>query len=233
MRSAIFPTREYLAYLDEIGAPVLNGIRVRSSSRRRARARSPARLASAPAHAGRQRRREVAAAAAELRASGARQAEPRRQRRGDPVVRDARRSSREAPSSISASTDGARPGAHSRARTSPRPDRDPRRRVPVRDPPAPAAGQLQPLPRRLLRSAGNRRRCLGRGLPVERLRSAGGARRGREALVAGAGMDLGGVEYVVDARDGEAYFYASTRSRTSSPTLPNVVGFDPFALVAR
>lgn len=57
-------------------------------------------------------------------------------------------------------------------------------------------------------------------------------------IVSAAGMDLGGVEYLVDARDGEAYFYDLNALSNFVADAPNVVGFDPFVdlvdlLVAR
>nr|MBA3367667.1 hypothetical protein [Geodermatophilaceae bacterium] len=64
----------------------------------------------------------------------------------------------------------------------------------------------------------------GRGLPIEAHEPPGEIVKQAKRLDAAAGMDVGGVEYLVSARDGEAYFYAkptsmtSTRCRASSPT---------------
>jgi hypothetical protein len=41
-------------------------------------------------------------------------------------------------------------------------------------------------------------------------------------------MDVGGVEYVVDARDGEAYFYDVNALSNFVANAPEIVGFDPF-----
>jgi len=47
-------------------------------------------------------------------------------------------------------------------------------------------------------------------------------------IVAAAGMDLAGVEYVVDERDGLPYFYDVNALSNFVADAPNVVGFDPF-----
>jgi hypothetical protein len=41
-------------------------------------------------------------------------------------------------------------------------------------------------------------------------------------------MDVGGVEYVVSARDGQPYFYDVNALSNFVADAPNVVGFDPF-----
>ena len=41
-------------------------------------------------------------------------------------------------------------------------------------------------------------------------------------------MDLCGIEYVVDERDGEAYFYDLNALSNFVADAPNVIGFDPF-----
>ena len=47
-------------------------------------------------------------------------------------------------------------------------------------------------------------------------------------IVEAAGMDLGGVEYLVNDRDGEPYFYDINALSNFVADAPNVVGFDPF-----
>lgn len=47
-------------------------------------------------------------------------------------------------------------------------------------------------------------------------------------IVAAAGMDLGGVEYLVNDRDGEVYFYDINALSNFVADAPDVIGFDPF-----
>jgi len=47
-------------------------------------------------------------------------------------------------------------------------------------------------------------------------------------IIAAADMDLGGVEYLVNDRDGEAYFYDINALSNFVADAPDVVGFDPF-----
>jgi len=68
----------------------------------------------------------------------------------------------------------------------------------------------------------------GRGLPIEAYDPPAELVEDAKRLVAGAGMDLGGVEYVVDARDDEAYFYDVNALSNFVADAPNVVGFNPF-----
>ncbi len=42
-------------------------------------------------------------------------------------------------------------------------------------------------------------------------------------------MDVGGVEYLVSARDGEAYFYDVNALSNFVADAPNVIGFNPYA----
>jgi len=51
-------------------------------------------------------------------------------------------------------------------------------------------------------------------------------------IVLAAGMDLGGVEYLVNDRDGEAYFYDINALSNFVADAPEVVGFDPFVNLA-
>ncbi|MEJ7790772.1 MAG: hypothetical protein WKF65_02230 [Gaiellaceae bacterium] len=47
-------------------------------------------------------------------------------------------------------------------------------------------------------------------------------------IVAAAGMDLGGVEYLVNARDGQPTFYDINALSNFVANPREVVGFDPF-----
>ncbi|HYW31458.1 MAG TPA: hypothetical protein VE869_08135, partial [Gemmatimonas sp.] len=44
-----------------------------------------------------------------------------------------------------------------------------------------------------------------------------------------AGIDVGGIEYLVDDRDGQHYFYDINALSNFVADAVNVVGFDPFA----
>jgi hypothetical protein len=46
-------------------------------------------------------------------------------------------------------------------------------------------------------------------------------------ITAAAHIEVGGVEYVVSARDGQAYFYDINALSNFVADAPNVVGFDP------
>jgi hypothetical protein len=41
-------------------------------------------------------------------------------------------------------------------------------------------------------------------------------------------LDVGGVEYLIDDRDGKPYFYDVNALSNFVADAPNVVGFDPF-----
>lgn len=47
-------------------------------------------------------------------------------------------------------------------------------------------------------------------------------------IAAATGMDIGGIEYLVDDRDGKAYVYDINALSNFVADAPNVVGFDPF-----
>ena len=49
-----------------------------------------------------------------------------------------------------------------------------------------------------------------------------------ERLTREAGIDVGGVEYLVSARDGRAYFYDVNATSNFVADAPRVLGFDPF-----
>jgi hypothetical protein len=68
----------------------------------------------------------------------------------------------------------------------------------------------------------------GRGLPIEGFDPPDDVVESAQRLVAAAGMDVAGVEYLVDERDGEPYFYDLNALSNFVADAPNVVGFDPF-----
>ena len=68
----------------------------------------------------------------------------------------------------------------------------------------------------------------GRGLPVEGYDPPGDVIEEAKRIVAAAGMDLGGVEYLVNARDGQPYFYDINALSNFVADAPPVIGFDPF-----
>lgn len=68
----------------------------------------------------------------------------------------------------------------------------------------------------------------GRGLPVERYDPPEDVIEDAKRIVAAAGMDLGGVEYLVNARDGQPYFYDINALSNFVADAPDVIGFDPF-----
>jgi hypothetical protein len=68
----------------------------------------------------------------------------------------------------------------------------------------------------------------GRGLPIERFDPPAAVVEDANRIVAAAGMDLGGVEYLVSARDGLAYFYDINALSNFVADAPDVIGFDPF-----
>jgi hypothetical protein len=68
----------------------------------------------------------------------------------------------------------------------------------------------------------------GRGLPIERYEPPDEIVDDVKRIVSAAGVDLGGIEYLVDARDGEPYFYDVNALSNFVANAPEVVGFDPF-----
>ena len=42
-------------------------------------------------------------------------------------------------------------------------------------------------------------------------------------------LDIGGIEYLIDDRDGKPYFYDINALSNFVADAPNVIGFDPFA----
>jgi hypothetical protein len=68
----------------------------------------------------------------------------------------------------------------------------------------------------------------GRGLPIERFDPPGEAVDDAIRILAAAGMDLGGVEYLVNARTGKRTFYDVNALSNFVANADDVVGFDPF-----
>jgi hypothetical protein len=68
----------------------------------------------------------------------------------------------------------------------------------------------------------------GRGLPIERYEPPDQTVEDAKRIIAAGGIDVGGVEYLVDARDGQAYFYDVNALSNFVANAPEVVGFDPF-----
>ena len=50
-----------------------------------------------------------------------------------------------------------------------------------------------------------------------------------ERIMQAAHIDVGGVEYLIDARDGQLYYYDINALSNFVADAPRVVGFDPFA----
>jgi hypothetical protein len=53
-----------------------------------------------------------------------------------------------------------------------------------------------------------------------------------ERIMARAGIEIGGVEYMIDERDGELYFYDINALSNFVADAPRIVGFDPFSRLA-
>lgn len=53
-----------------------------------------------------------------------------------------------------------------------------------------------------------------------------------ERITAASGIEIGGVEYIIDARDGRPYFYDINALSNFIADAPRVLGFDPFARLA-
>ncbi len=66
------------------------------------------------------------------------------------------------------------------------------------------------------------------GLKVEGYQPPDYAIEGVEKTVQAAGIDVGGIEYVVDDRDGQLYFYDVNALSNFVADAPRVIGFDPF-----
>jgi hypothetical protein len=68
----------------------------------------------------------------------------------------------------------------------------------------------------------------GRGLPIEGFDPPGEAIDDALRIVEAAGLDLGGVEYLVNARTGTPTFYDVNALSNFVANAPDVIGFDPF-----
>ena len=72
----------------------------------------------------------------------------------------------------------------------------------------------------------------GRGLPIQAYDPPPELIEQARRLLAAAGMDVGGVEYLISARDGEAYFYDVNALSNFVADAPDVIGFNPYADLA-
>jgi hypothetical protein len=68
----------------------------------------------------------------------------------------------------------------------------------------------------------------GRGLPVEAYHPPAAVIDDVERISSAAGLDLGGVEYLVDARRGVPTFYDINALSNFVANAPEMIGFDPF-----
>ena len=68
----------------------------------------------------------------------------------------------------------------------------------------------------------------GRGLPIESFEPPAAVVEDAKRIIAAAGMDLGGVEYLVNERTGKATFYDVNALSNFVANAPEVIGFDPF-----
>ncbi|MFO7544080.1 MAG: hypothetical protein R6W77_01135 [Trueperaceae bacterium] len=71
----------------------------------------------------------------------------------------------------------------------------------------------------------------GRGVPVEGFTPTAEAIATVQRITAAAGIEVGGVEYLVSERDGERYYYDINALSNFVADAPNVVGFDPVPLL--
>lgn len=70
------------------------------------------------------------------------------------------------------------------------------------------------------------------GLRVEGYEPGPAIRGQVEKIAAACGIDVGGIEYAIDARDGRLYYYDINALSNFVADAPRVVGFDPFARLA-
>jgi hypothetical protein len=68
----------------------------------------------------------------------------------------------------------------------------------------------------------------GRGLPIEAYEPPAEVIADAKRIVAAGGLDLGGVEYLVNERTGEPTFYDVNALSNFVADAPSVLGFDPF-----
>ena len=67
------------------------------------------------------------------------------------------------------------------------------------------------------------------GITVEGYTPPADAIRDVETIMQHSGIDIGGVEYITDSRDGQRYYYDTNALSNFVADGPNVIGFDPFA----
>jgi glutathione synthase/RimK-type ligase-like ATP-grasp enzyme len=70
------------------------------------------------------------------------------------------------------------------------------------------------------------------GLRVEGYEAPPEIARQVERIAAACGIEIGGIEYAIDARDGRLYYYDINALSNFVADAPRVVGFDPFARLA-
>ncbi len=68
----------------------------------------------------------------------------------------------------------------------------------------------------------------GRGLPVEGYTPPAHVIADVQRLLTAANIEVGGVEYLVNARDGQVYYYDVNALSNFVANAPQVIGFDPF-----
>jgi D-ala D-ala ligase C-terminus len=69
------------------------------------------------------------------------------------------------------------------------------------------------------------------GLRVEGYTPPSGVIRDVERIAAACGIEVGGIEYTIDSRDGRLYYYDVNALSNFVADAPRVVGFDPFAVL--
>jgi glutathione synthase/RimK-type ligase-like ATP-grasp enzyme len=70
------------------------------------------------------------------------------------------------------------------------------------------------------------------GLKVEGYDAPAKVKQDIERIVRAAGIDVGGIEYIVDDRDGNIYYYDINALSNFVADARNVIGFDPFSRFA-
>jgi hypothetical protein len=68
----------------------------------------------------------------------------------------------------------------------------------------------------------------GRGVPVEGYTPPAQVIEAVKRITAAAHIEVGGVEYLINARDGQPYYYDINALSNFVADAPNIVGFDPF-----
>jgi hypothetical protein len=71
--------------------------------------------------------------------------------------------------------------------------------------------------------------AVSRGLKVEDFAPSAEIRSQVERIMREARIDVGGIEYMIDSRDNQLYFYDINALSNFVADAPNVIGFDPFA----